>query len=149
MGGLSRIMVVLSVIFPSHSVQSLRLKRTCNIAYAASTIGRVTTQTIDTKIPTLATVLPERPQIQKILSLMLGSLVWRLNNELTCRGARSHRYANDLGHTPPGHPIRPPCRNTSRILLQPAGDHHIRPDLQPKLSHTSRRRCFACILLLV
>ena len=34
------------------------------------------------------------------------------------------------------HPIRPLCRNTSRILLQPASDHHIRPDLQPKLSLT-------------
>ena len=47
---------------------------------------------------------------------MLGSLVWRLNNELTSRGARSHRYADELGHTfpiPTGestHPIRSPCR---------------------------------------
>lgn len=139
MGSLSRIMVILSVIFPSHFVQSLRLKRTRNIAHALSTIRRVTTQIIDAEKSTLAT--PRKtPNLKKIQSVMLGSLVWRLNNDLTSRGARKHRYADDLGHTLPiptgesTHPIRPPFRNTSRILLQPADGHHIRPDPRPKVS---------------
>ena len=58
-------MAILSVIFPSRFVWPLPLNQTHDIAHAASTIGRVTTQIIDAKKSTPAT--PEDSESKEIL----------------------------------------------------------------------------------
>ena len=67
MGGSFRIVAMLSMSFPFALVQSLLLKRTCDIAHAASAIRGVTVQIIDAKKSALVTSL-ETPNL-KISSL--------------------------------------------------------------------------------
>jgi len=68
----SRILAILSLIFPSSLVQSLPLKRTREVARAASTIRRVTAQILAAKKSALA-ASPEDSESKDILSVMLKS----------------------------------------------------------------------------
>ncbi|PUU84152.1 cytochrome P450 [Tuber borchii] len=72
MGGPSRFVAMLSMIFPFRLVRSLPLKRTRDFERAASTIRRVTAQIIAAKKSTLATS-PEDSESGDILSIMLKS----------------------------------------------------------------------------
>jgi len=72
MGSPSRIVAILSLIFPAFLVQSLPLKRTRDVAHAASTIRRVTAQIIAAKKSALATS-QEDAESKDILSVMLKS----------------------------------------------------------------------------
>ena len=71
-GGLSRMVAILSIIFPFWLVWSLPLKRTRDLERAASTIRRVTAQIITSKKSTLA-ASREDSESGDILSIMLKS----------------------------------------------------------------------------
>ncbi|KAG0133876.1 cytochrome P450 [Tuber indicum] len=71
-GSPSRIVAILSMIFPALLVRSLPLKRTHDVAHAASTIRRVTAQIIAAKKSALATS-KEDAESEDILSVMLKS----------------------------------------------------------------------------